>query len=202
MTDLILASASPRRRALLAQIGVSCQVSPADICESVLANELPQDYTCRLALEKARHCQANTSRESIVLAADTTVSLDGTILGKPENERDAVSMLMQLSGRTHQVTTGIAVISPTGEDVLSVTSEVQFAQITEQMCKEYWQTGEPQDKAGSYGIQGFGAVFVTYLSGSYSNVVGLPLYETTLLLKRHGVDIWQSNTLEKEPVSG
>lgn len=200
MIDVILASASPRRRMLLEQIGVSCDVQPANICEDLYPGESPQDYTRRLALEKARVCQTLVSAGSIVIAADTTVSLAQAILGKPEQASDALDMLMRLSGQTHQVTTGVAVLSQMGEDVISVTSDVEFAELTEAICYSYWQTGEPLDKAGSYAIQGYGAVFVKHLSGSYSNVVGLPLHETSILLKRHGARLWSSHDLIKGSV--
>lgn len=196
MPKLILASASPRRRFLLHQIGVPCAVVPSNICEDVRLHELPDQYTRRLALEKARHCWHDLSTEKVVLAADTTVSIDGAILGKPEDEADAVQMLMRLSGRTHQVITAIAVISNQGEDLLSVVSEVEFIDLTESRCRSYWHTGEPQDKAGSYAVQGLGAIFVKQLQGSYSSVVGLPLYETAVLLEKHGIEVWQVEQLE------
>lgn len=195
MPELVLASASPRRRSLLKQIGVSCIVAPSDICEDALPNEAPEPYTCRLALEKARHCLRHHASEQVVLAADTTVSIDGAILGKPVDETDAIQMLMRLSGKTHQVITGIAVISSQSEDVLSVVSDVEFAHLTEAMCRAYWRTGEPQDKAGSYAVQGLGAIFVKHLKGSYSSVVGLPLHETAQLLEKHGIKVWQIDDL-------
>lgn len=202
ITELVLASASPRRKDLLEQIGVHCRVCPTDVCENVQAGEHPHDYTRRLALEKARHCRRINSADVVVLAADTTVFYREAILGKPESEMDAVSMLMALSNQSHQVVTGVAVISAMGEDVLSVTTHVQFAQLTEEMCRAYWQTGEPKDKAGSYAIQGLGAVFVQQINGSYSNVVGLPLFDTAQLLKRHGIHIWNTPRIEKERPSG
>ena len=195
MPELMLASASPRRRALLQQIGVSCIVVPSHICEDILQNELPEQYTRRLALEKAKHCILNQTANKVVLAADTTVSIDGAILGKPVDEADAIKMLLRLSGKTHQVITGVAVISSRGEDVLSVVSDVKFADLTPSQCQAYWRTGEPIDKAGSYAIQGLGAVFVKQLRGSYSNVVGLPLHETAQLLERHAVKVWQTESL-------
>lgn len=191
MSELILASASPRRRDLLQQIGVSCVIAPSNICEDLLINELPQQYTRRLALEKAQHCLRNQTANKVVLAADTTVSIDGAILGKPLDEADAITMLLRLSGKTHQVITGVAVISTRGEDVLSVVSDVEFADLTTPQCQAYWRTGEPLDKAGSYAIQGLGAVFVKQIKGSYSNVVGLPLHETAQLLEKHAIKVWQ-----------
>lgn len=202
MSELILASASPRRRALLEQIGVPHRVVPADICEAVIPGESPQTYTQRLALEKARQAAVGLAADSVILAADTTVALDGLLLGKPDNEAEAVAMLMALSGRTHQVMTGVAVISSQGEEVICVASDVSFAPLDVAQCHTYWQTGEPRDKAGAYAIQGLGSVFVTRLNGSYSNVVGLPLHETATLLQRHGVRVWQLDETEKEHSCG
>lgn len=192
MSELVLASASPRRIELLNQIGVKFTVLPSDICENVLDGESPTEYTRRLALEKAEYCFKKQPNNTVVLAADTTVSIDGAILGKPVNEQDAVATLMRLSGRKHQVITAIAVMSNQSEDAVVVVSDVEFVPLTEALCHAYWQTGEPQDKAGSYAIQGLGATFVKHLSGSYSSVVGLPLFETSVLLQRHGIPIWQS----------
>lgn len=170
-------------------------VVPADICEDVISNESPDEYVCRLALAKARSCRMTRNDLNVVLAADTTVSIDGVILGKPNDEADANAMLMRLSDNIHQVITGVAVISTLGEDVISVCSEVSFNKVSPQMCKDYWLSGEPKDKAGGYAIQGLGAVFVKYLQGSYSSVVGLPLYETAKLLRKHGIKVWQHETL-------
>lgn len=192
MSELVLASASPRRVELLKQIGVKFTVLPSNICENVLADENPTAYTRRLALEKAEYCYKKQYNKSVVLAADTTVSIDGAILGKPTSQQDAVATLMRLSGRKHQVITAVAIMSNQSEDCVVVVSDVEFVPLTEAICHAYWQTGEPQDKAGSYAIQGLGATFVKHLSGSYSGVVGLPLFETSVLLQRHGIPIWQS----------
>ena len=191
MSQLILASASPRRLALLKQIGVDCRVVPADICEEALADETPTAYTQRLAYEKAGAVRAQCNQACVVLAADTTVSIQGDILGKPLHQQDAMQMLLRLSGQTHQVVTAVAVMSPVATDLLCVTTEVTFADLSETVCADYWRTGEPQDKAGGYAIQGLGALFVKHIHGSYSNVVGLPLYETAELLNKHGIPIWR-----------
>ncbi|WP_327123986.1 Maf family protein [Nitrincola sp. A-D6] len=163
MTELILASASPRRRALLDQIGVAYRVIPACICEAVQAGESPVAYTRRLALDKASACYEKLGNSLAVLGADTSVAVDGTILGKPENETDAINMLMALSGRTHQVITAVALVTPQQQEVIHVSSEVSFTELNETLCRAYWHTGEPWDKAGSYAIQGKGAVFVSTL---------------------------------------
>ena len=196
---IYLASASPRRRELLQQIGVRFTVMNAAVDESVLNGEQPLDYVCRLAQAKA---EAVLSRVEIegqlirpVLGADTTVVLGNRVLGKPENEEDAVSMLMSLSGQTHKVMTAVALADDNSECpepklAYSVTG-VKFRTIDESEARRYWQTGEPADKAGSYGIQGLGAIFVESLSGSYSGVVGLPLYETANLLRQANVSLWR-----------
>ncbi|RLT94163.1 Maf family protein [Ketobacter sp.] len=195
-----LASASPRRRELLQQIGVRFTVMSAAVDEAVLAGESPLDYVCRLAQAKADAVLSRVEMEGQllrpVLGADTTVVLGERILGKPADEADAVAMLLALSGQTHQVMTAVALVSdgadcPATQLAYSVT-EVQFRSIDEAEARQYWRTGEPADKAGAYGIQGLGAVFVENLSGSYSGVVGLPLYETANLLKQAGVSLWRT----------
>ncbi|SFG76890.1 Maf family protein [Neptunomonas qingdaonensis] len=195
MCDLILASASPRRKELLAQIGVVFKQCSVDIDESVLPGERPEDYVRRLACEKSQAgFQRNplpNSQQSAVLGADTTVVVDGVILGKPDSEEQAVEMLQQLSGRTHQVMTGIALTGNGYANSQVVVTHVTFKALDVAQCRRYWQTGEPCDKAGGYGIQGYAAVFVGKIEGSYSNVVGLPLAETAELLGKAGIKIWQ-----------
>jgi septum formation protein len=187
---LRLASASPRRRQLLDLIGVPHIVTPADIDETPHAGELPGDYVVRLAREKADAIWAR-HQDLPVFAADTTVVVDGEILGKPESAEDARSMLGKLSGRGHFVHTGIALRTRHGiEDMLS-TTEVEFAELTDDMIEAYWQSGEPQGKAGAYAIQGLGAVFVSDLAGSYTGVMGLPLFETAELLRHAGIPVWR-----------
>lgn len=186
---LVLASASPRRKELLKQIGVQFSVRPVDICEDVIAGESPFDYVSRLAEEKARAC--NIKGDEVVLGSDTTVVLDGRIIGKPECKAQSIEILKALSGKTHQVLTAVALIGKEQSNVVVVETDVTLRDISLRECESYWLTGEPIDKAGSYGIQGFGAVFVDRIEGSYSSVVGLPLSQTAELLKVAGVDIWQ-----------
>lgn len=178
---LTLASRSPRRRELLEQLGLTLELKPADADEAPLPAEPPGDYVRRLAREKARAVAGET-----VLAADTTVVVDGIILGKPSDAEDARRMLRALSGRTHEVMTGVCVARAGREAVLAVTTEVRFAPLGEELIAWYVATGEPLDKAGAYAVQGAGGVFVEEIRGSVSNVVGLPLAETVTLLARLG----------------
>jgi septum formation protein len=186
---LCLASVSPRRQELLAQIGVPHTVVGAHIDETVRRDEAPREYVSRMAREKALAVRAKGELLP-VLAADTTVVLDEVVFGKPKGRADGLEMLTQLSGRTHQVLTAVAL--SVGADVsLSVsTSEVRFRPLAPEECAAYWETGEPHDKAGGYAIQGRGAVFIEWLSGSYSGVMGLPLFETAELLQAAGVPCW------------
>ncbi|WP_415896744.1 Maf family protein [Neptuniibacter sp. QD72_48] len=190
--ELILASASPRRKALLDQIGVQCSVKPVDICEDVRDAELAMDYVERLAIEKAQACFACTDGSKAVLGSDTTVVLDGRIMGKPADQNEAIETLQRLSGNTHQVLTAVALVTAEQTRSVVVSTNVRFRPISLAECKAYWRSGEPQDKAGSYGIQGFGAVFVEEIKGSYSAVVGLPLTETAEMLVQAGIRIWHS----------
>ena len=184
--ELILASASPRRRELLAQLDVSFTVLPTDTDESVLSDEGPEAYVQRMALDKAAAGLQTVQRTACVLGADTAVVTGGTILGKPRDREDAQQMLQMLSGQTHQVLSGVALMDGVRvHTVLSVT-EVTFGVITPAAAAAYWDTGEPVDKAGGYAIQGRGVVFVKHIAGSYSGVVGLPLFETAELLRRFG----------------
>lgn len=186
---LILASASPRRRELLAQIGVSFTTQSADIDETPKPDEEPGNYVERMAIEKARTVAA-CNPDKLVLGSDTSVICDGVILGKPADQSQAVEMLMRLSGRSHQVMTAVALVAGERQESVRVTTDVWFRCLGHQECASYWTTGEPADKAGSYGIQGLGAVFVERIEGSYSAVVGLPLSETAILLTEFGVPIW------------
>jgi septum formation protein len=189
---LCLASVSPRRRELLSQIGVAHTVAGADIDEAVLPGEAARDYVTRLARAKALAVLANGQRLP-VLAADTTVVLDGHIFGKPRDRADAVDMLGRLSGRTHEVLTAIALADSCGVGQRLSASSVRFRQLTPPECSAYWETGEPRDKAGGYAIQGLGAVFVESLDGSYSGVMGLPLFETAELLRAAGIACWHGS---------
>ncbi|MBR9830374.1 MAG: septum formation inhibitor Maf [Oceanospirillales bacterium] len=190
MSELILASASPRRRELLTQIGVSFRCDPVDIDETPTAQESARDYVERLALEKAQAC-LHRHGDAVILGSDTSVVVDGCILGKPVDEDDAVQMLQRLSGRCHQVMTAIAVVSAQQQQVQTVVTDVTFVTLDEARCRAYWRTGEPCDKAGAYGIQGLGAVLVKRIEGSYSAVVGLPLMETADLLQQFDIPVWQ-----------
>ena len=191
---LLLASASPRRRALLWQIGVAHAVEIAAIDEKQLAGETPAECVCRLALAKAERVLLDSPRRAItslpVLGADTAVVIDGVMLGKPHDRNAAVAMLARLSGRTHEVLTAIALLTAGGHDVRVSRSEVRFRAIEAAEVERYWETGESRDKAGGYAIQQFGAVFVSELRGSYSGVMGLPLFETATLLDAAGVPRW------------
>jgi septum formation protein len=189
-----LASGSPRRRELLLQIGVPFQVLKITVDESEAAGETPEAYVGRLA-----GCKAAAGwdlrpppQHAAVLAADTAVVLDGKTLVKPLDACDAERMLLALSGRTHEVLTAIALATPQGVLSRLSRSEVTFRPITRAEAQAYWRTGEPCDKAGGYAIQGRAAVFVAHLRGSYSGVMGLPLYETAELLQSAGVPRWQA----------
>ena len=186
---ITLASVSPRRRELLNQIGVPHVVAGAHIDESVLPGESPHDYVQRMARTKALAVW-NQRPELPVLAADTTVVLDGVILGKPEDRDDALRMLARLSGRTHEVLTAVALATHSGLTLRVSVSSVRFRALLAEECAAYWETGEPRDKAGAYAIQGLAAVFVESLQGSYSGVMGLPLFETMELLRSAGVPYW------------
>lgn len=194
---LILASASPRRAELLAQMGVPARLLPVDIDESPLAGELPADYVVRLAREKARQGYREALARAqgrdapvLVIGSDTTVVLGGVILGKPADQEDARQTLRRLSGQTHEVMTAVALAGADGlRDGISV-ARVTFRCLSEPEIEAYCKTGEPMDKAGSYGIQGYGGVFVSRLEGSYSAVVGLPLELTAGLLAEAGVPVW------------
>jgi septum formation protein len=183
---LTLASVSPRRRELLERIGVAHVVSAADIDETVQPGEVPADYVVRMACAKARAVRARRT-DLPVLAADTTVVLDGVILAKPRDRADAIAMLGRLSGRTHQVLTAVALATASGIAFRLSTSEVRMRAVTPEECAAYWETGEPRDKAGGYAIQGRGALYIEHLSGSFSGVMGLPLYETGQLLAAAGI---------------
>lgn len=180
---IYLASKSPRRRELLRQIRVEFECVDVDVPEVPAAGEKPWDYAVRVAQAKARAgYERLRDRGFWVLGADTVVTIDGLILGKPGERNDALRMLSRLSGRTHTVITAVALTGP-GPELLEVSrSEVTFREIGAEEQELYWQSGEPADKAGAYAIQGLAAVFVKHLSGSYSGVVGLPLYETGKLL--------------------
>jgi septum formation protein len=186
---LRLASVSPRRRVLLAQVGVPHLVTGAHIDESVHPGERPHDYVQRMARTKAQTVWEQ-DLSLPVLGADTTVVLDGKVFGKPADRADAVRMLGLLSGRTHEVLTAVALASKEGLSMRVSVSAVRFRSLAADEIAAYWETGEPRDKAGAYAIQGLGAVFVESLTGSFSGVMGLPLFETSELLRAAGVPCW------------
>jgi septum formation protein len=187
-----LASASPRRSELLRQIGVPFEVLAADIKEEQLEAEPPEAYVVRLAAAKAEAVWAAVpqAERRPVLAADTTVVLAGGALGKPRDAVEAAEMLARLSGRTHRVLTAVALRVAAGVETCLSESEVRFRATTAAERAQYCATGEPFDKAGGYGIQGRAAVFIEELRGSYSGVVGLPLFETAALLRSCGFGFW------------
>lgn len=172
-------------------MGLPYEVRPADVDETALPGEAAADYVVRLAQAKAEAVwQAEAGPDRLVLGSDTAVVLDGRILGKPQDAEDAVAMLLALSGRTHHVLTGVAVAARDRTVAECVTTEVGFRAIARDEAEAYWATGEPADKAGGYGIQGIGGIFVTGIRGSYSAVVGLPIAETERLLVSCGMDTW------------
>ncbi len=224
---LYLASQSPRRREILDQIGVSYQVIPQDIDETALPQESPENYVKRMALEKARaglvsisnranvipsdnslegsqadKCELNTINHDCVLGADTIVVLGGQILGKPIDRESYIEMMIALSGRKHLVMSAVAIVG--AEDIndekscveLS-TTEVFFCPLDRKLIERYWDTKEPCDKAGGYGIQGFGAIFVEKIIGSYTGVVGLPIGVLFPLLNKFNVPFWNGVTANK-----
>ena len=188
--QIILASASPRRMELLDQIKVTYRVNPVDLDETPRPNEAPLDYVQRLAAEKSAACVLQLGDRLPVLAADTAVVLDDLIMGKPNGPDDALSMLRRLSGKMHRVYSAISLRGKEHGQAVSIT-EVTFRPLTECEITAYWQSGEPVDKAGSYAIQGMGCVFVASINGSFSGVVGLPLFETAELLSRQGIGFFK-----------
>ena len=191
MAALFLASASPRRRELLTQIGVPFELLSITLDETPLPAERPEAYVQRLAREKALAGWAAVGDDSVaVLGADTTVVIDERILGKPADRAEGLLMLESLSDREHHVLTAVALATRGACEVRLVTSRVRFRRIERAEAEAYWASGEPCDKAGGYAIQGWGAVFVAELRGSYSAVVGLPLCETAQLLDLAGIARW------------
>jgi septum formation protein len=191
-----LASQSPRRRELLQQIGIRHAVLDVVVDETPLPREAPAEYVLRLALAKARAGHA-LRPERPVLGADTAVVVDDAILGKPADRADAIAMLGRLAGREHRVLTAVALVGEREETRLSV-SHVRFRPLAAGEAAAYWATGEPADKAGGYAVQGLGALFVESLSGSYSGVMGLPLFETGELLRRAGISPLEGSASNRE----
>jgi len=194
MKKLVLASGSPRRKALLEQIGAKFTVIPADLDENIGGDIPPADYAIELSARKASFVAEKLSKNGdsdfVVLAADTIVVLDGHILGKPEGEKDAFRMLAMLSGKWHEVITGVVVLDGNTGNRLSHAEKtrVKIRPLTEKSILRYIESGEPLDKAGAYGIQGMGALLVERLEGCYFNVVGLPLYSVSVMFSRMGIE--------------
>ena len=193
--QLVLASKSPRRQELLTQLGFTFDCLPADIDESVRQNESPNDYVDRLAREKSQCIAQQVNANCVVLGSDTSVIIGDKILGKPRDLTDCIQMLTELSGQKHQVITGVAVTNQAETLSTLVTTDVYFKRLTQDEITRYWQSGEPCDKAGGYGIQGVGGQFVKRIEGSYSAVVGLPLYETAQLLAKYQLPMLNYATL-------
>lgn len=195
MTTLYLASTSPRRKALLEQIGVEFEVIDGiQVDETPLPLENAKDCALRLAQDKARVGWQRVNREgAAVLGADTVVLFEGNLLDKPASRAQALANLQRLSGNTHVVITAVALCTSAGVKTQAVTTQVTFRQLSTQHLEQYIATGEPFDKAGGYGIQGFGAALVSAINGCYSNVVGLPLAQTAQMLEDAGVAMWQSD---------
>ena len=189
MPTLILASTSPRRSELLTQLGLAHTILVADIDETPFSNELPADYVLRVAAEKANAIQQHSPADSVVIAADTSVVLRDKIMGKPQDLDHAITMLSHLSARTHQVYSAVSVRGKQTRQVLSI-SDVTFRAISTQEIIQYWHTGEPADKAGAYAIQGLGSTFIETINGSFSGIMGLPLFETAQLLSNEGINIF------------
>jgi len=187
---IFLASQSPRRCELLEQIGMTYEQVPANIDEEPLGGESPDVYVLRMALEKARAAATRLDqKQAPVLGADTAVVIDGEILGKPSDQEHGAQMLRRLSSNTHQVMSAVAIVGGDRELTEISVTEVSFRALSDDEIAAYWATGEPADKAGGYGIQGLAAMFIDRIQGSYSGVMGLPLFETTRLLNNFGYSL-------------
>lgn len=187
-SPIVLASASPRRKLLLEELGITFECLPADIDEAVLTNEHPKDLASRLAMSKA-NIVATRHSDRFVLGADTDVELDGEILGKPKDHKDACRILAKIAGRTHTVWGGCALvnISRGVANVVVSSTKVTMLPISSSLIERYVATGEPMDKAGAYAVQGIGSQFISHITGSYPNVVGLDTPRVIELLKKYGV---------------
>ena len=188
--QFVLASGSPQRADLLHSVGFKFLIEPADIDESITPGEEPRDYVGRMARSKATHAYTDLA----VLGADTIVLVDGEVLGKPVDRGQAISFIDTLSGREHEVVTAVAISLRGRVEIAVVGAKVHFRNLKSGEASRYWDTGEPFDKAGGYGLQGVGGIFVEKVIGSYSAVIGLPLVETEGLLSSFGVDTWRNRT--------
>lgn len=189
--QFFLASASPRRSELLRQLHYHFETYPVNIDESRHADEAPADYVCRLAKQKATAAFEWLQRPAVpVLGADTIVVLDAQVMGKPKDKSQACEMWAALSGCEHKVMTAVAVVDQQRSLMRLNETRVRFRHLSLSDMDAYWASGEPKDKAGAYGIQGLGSVFVESIEGSYSSVVGLPLFETAQLLEQFGITVW------------
>jgi len=206
--QIYLASQSPRRRALIEQLGIRYQTLNVEVDESPHSREAPVDFVERLALQKARAgWQLAAKPMAPVVGADTCIVLDGEIVGKPESQQQGIALLKRYSGRAHEVYTGVAIVGSGTDDqepeimhyVRTNISTVTFRAITNEECEQYWKSGEPIGKAGGYAIQGLASVFIEKLEGSYSGVMGLPLFEFAELISLFGIKIL--NTGEKSKVA-
>ena len=187
-----LASSSPRRAELLRQIGIEFKVHASDVDESVRPDEMPEDYVCRLAENKARQAArelAALDENYRVLAADTTIAVDDDIIGKPADAQQCRCILEQLSARQHMVLTAVALATPAGVALRLSRNRVRFKRLSRDEIEAYCDSAEPMDKAGAYAIQGRAAIFVEHLEGSYSGVMGLPLFETAELLQQAAIEL-------------
>lgn len=188
---IYLASASPRRQELLRQIGIAFEVMPANLPEVPQAGERPEDYVLRVARAKARHAVRQARERGLTprpaLGADTEVVLEGEILGKPRDAQHGLAMLHKLAGRTHEVLTGLVLLHQDADYTALNRNRVTFAPLTDADIRRYWDSGEPADKAGGYAVQGRAAAFIQHIEGSYSGVMGLPLFELMQLLQQAGV---------------
>jgi septum formation protein len=191
---IYLASQSPRRQELLAQLGVRFETINATVHEQLQVGESPEQYVNRVAREKAGAglLQLGGQAQAVVLGADTDVVIDGNVLGKPADADQAAALLRRLSGRTHQVHTAVWLVSSDRERSATVSTDVRFAELTDREIADYIATGEPFGKAGAYAIQGRAAAFIAGITGSYSGVMGLPLHETSILLRNFGVPLWSA----------
>ena len=188
---IYLASASPRRQELLRQLGITFEAMPSNLLEVPRAGERPEDYVLRVARDKARHVARQVRERGLashpVLGADTEMALDGEILGKPRDAQQGQAMLRKLAGGTHEVLTGLVLLHQDVEYRAINHSRVTFGPLTDDDIRRYWDTGEPADKAGGYAVQGWAAAFIQRIEGSYSGIMGLPLFELTQLLRQAGV---------------